>query len=79
MFKQTVKPLVYRTFATLWYPVDNYNMVLVVGWIEVALVANEDVIVEQRECEGFVLARFRTRFVGLSLSRSDRVIAGWDT
>jgi len=51
-------PLVCRAFAGSWYPVDNGDTVLVIGRIEVALVADEHITVVQGERAGFVLGSF---------------------
>jgi len=59
MFARAVESLVGRTFAALWYPVDDGDTILVIGRIEMALVANEDITVVQGECEGFVLSSFQ--------------------
>jgi len=54
-----VKSLVRRAFTRRWYPVDDGDTVFVIGWIEMALVSNEDITVVQREREGFVLGSFQ--------------------
>jgi len=53
------KSLVRRAFAGRWYPVDDGDMIFVIGRTEVALISNEDITVVQRERESFVLGSFQ--------------------
>jgi hypothetical protein len=54
---RAIKPLVSRTLTALRYPDDDCDTVLVIGWIEVALVADEDVDVIEK------LSQLRVSFV----------------
>ncbi len=59
MFTRAAKSFIGRTLTALWHTVDDCNMVLVIIWIEVTLVTNEDITVVEGEREGFVLGSFQ--------------------
>jgi len=58
MLAGAVKSLICRAFAGPWNPVDDGDTVFMIGRIEMALIANEDIAIVQRERESLVLSSF---------------------